>query len=76
MSSHLSMRTPKSQLNAEESSIKKIGSYQKGYNISKEKEEITNSRRGIFIIKSNPIPNGWATYELENYYITEVLKWE
>ena len=33
-------------------------------------------RRGANSVKSNPIPIGWATHELENNYITEVLPQE
>ena len=37
-----------------------------------------DSKKDTFVIKSNPIPTGWATPKLENKYITEVFpqKWE
>ena len=39
----------------------------------KTKKKPQDRRRGTIVIKSNPIPAGWATHKLENSYITAVL---
>ena len=73
------MRTPKSQLIAEQPTTKKC------WNLKKKKDTLhpktkkkpqRDGRRGAIMIKSNPIPAGWVTHKLENNYITEVLPWE
>ena len=35
-----------------------------------------DGRRDAIVIKSNPIPIGWATHKLENNYMAEVLPHE
>ena len=71
------MRTPKSHLTAEWTSVKKSGTYQKRYATSKGKEETTTrleENHTHNIIKPNT-PR-CATNRLKNNYVTEVLPWE
>ena len=75
MGSLLLMRTPESQLTAEQPSTKKVLEPTKKdtlYPKTKEKTQ-QDDRRGTIAIKSNLILARWETHKLENDYITEVL---
>ena len=49
------------------------GNYQKRYPTFKDKKPQRDGRRGIIMMKSNPIPSGWMTHKLENNNTKEAL---
>ena len=73
MSSTPLMKTPKSQLTAEQPLTKYHWNLPNRYPTYRDEEATRDGRWGTITIKSNPIPSGWATRKLENNYITEVL---
>ena len=68
------MKTPESQLAAEQPSTKNMGTTKKGILHPKTKKKPQKDvRRGTSPKQSNLILARWATHKLENSYITEVL---
>ena len=78
MSSPLLMKTPQSQLTAEQPTNKKMLEPTKKENLhpKTKKKPQQDGKRGATTIKSNRIPATWATHKLENNYTTEDLPQE
>ena len=76
--SPLLIKTPKSKLTAEQPSTKKHRNLPKNISYSQRQRRSHNEMvgGGAIMIKSNPIPAGWATQKLENNYTTEVFPLE
>ena len=72
------MKTPKSQLTAEQPLTKKLLEPTKNDTLhpKTKKKPQWDSRSGTITTKSNPIHAGWLTHKLENNYTTEVLTQE
>ena len=72
------MKTPESQLTAEQPSTKKTQNYQKKDILypKKKQQPQRDSRKGTVAIQWNPIPARWVTHRLENNYIVEDLSQE
>ena len=67
-------RTPKSRLTIEQSLTEDAGTHQKINHISKAKvKSQQDGRKGATIIKSDPKPAVWVTYQQENKCTTKVL---
>ena len=69
------MKIPKSQLIAEQASVKKTGAYQKTFffKIQRQRSSYNEMVGRLLSLQSNPIPTRWATHKLERNHIAEFL---
>ena len=72
------MKTPKSQLIAEQPSTKKCWNLPKKDTLlpKTKRRPQQDGRRGTTVINTNLIPARWVTHKLENNYTTEVIPQE